>query len=217
MKIKLIILLLVGVSIVILSGIIPYLFTFRGTHLSTANEDWGQFGSYLMGIAAMLNVGVFIVITTLVHQYSMKNNERERQLNHEKELFIRFLTVYEHLIYDIQKLRIKIRNLTYNASKDSKLPNIEELTGCIEEIYATMRSMSVLSNTYIISENNGSNITTEINNYLESHPRQLLAALADNNININNIDIANEEVVIVLRKIEEIVRNYIRRRLGETA
>ncbi len=50
--------------ILILIALIPYIVTFDGG-LSTDNSVWGEFGSYLSGVSALLNVIVFYLTNSI--------------------------------------------------------------------------------------------------------------------------------------------------------
>ena len=142
----------VGLLLVVISIIlIPYFYIFNGG-LSSTHSFWADFGSYLSGVAAILNVIVFTILTLIIHSIDcerqdakQKRMEEEFKSNQEKEIFRRFLGSYEKIIHKLYQLK------SYTASicmqkKDIKIDDLLEY-------YEDISSLKVLSLTYINKNN----------------------------------------------------------------
>lgn len=85
----LIIILIVGFSISLYFWCFNY-------GLSNTQSDWAAFGGYIGGIAAILNVGVFIWLTLAIKQAG--ESQKQKEIEHQKNLNARELEYQKKLI-----------------------------------------------------------------------------------------------------------------------
>ncbi|MBR0195461.1 MAG: hypothetical protein IJQ32_04405 [Paludibacteraceae bacterium] len=83
---------LIGVFVVLIAGLISasiilYMCYFCGG-ISSDHKRWSEFGDYIAGIAGMLNVIAFVVLTVMIH--TIENHQKDRNAqSHATELVLR--------------------------------------------------------------------------------------------------------------------------------
>lgn len=90
-----------------------YFYTFYGV-LSDNQSDWAAFGSYIGGIAAIVNVGVFVWLTLAIK--SAGDEERVKERKHQRDLILS------------QMRQEELRNFA-NILNDATVIEIDKLQG----------------------------------------------------------------------------------------
>jgi hypothetical protein len=126
------VLLLIGLLLI-------YLFVFT-SGFSKLNSDWGDVGEYLQGIAAVVNIFIFIAISILISQMDRNKNILELKFNQKKEMLSRFLNSYEKLLTKLYEFKLY---LAENMNNVKEIPKDELL-----KYYGQIKILDTLSKSY---------------------------------------------------------------------
>jgi hypothetical protein len=77
-----------SIAIFLLIGL-PYFTQFKQSQISNSTQDWGAFGSYISGIAAILNLLVFIILTIYIAKLGNANS-KEQVVSQKKIIISQF-------------------------------------------------------------------------------------------------------------------------------
>jgi hypothetical protein len=183
---------LITIGILLIIGIIlPYFFVFR-SGFSINSQDWGDFGKYLSGLAAIINVFVFMAITLLIHKLNTKNKNFELRFNNNKEIFSRFLNSYEKLIEKLYSLKVY---LAQNKVSNQDI-EIEKLL----VLFETIKSLEALSKTYIPDKNIAIDLELFIEKFCE------LIGICSNGAMLNNMAL-NAQIKLTIKEIDNLIEN----------
>ena len=184
--------------------------------LGVLSMGWSEFGSYLSGVAAILNVGVFIYITLLVSRFNKNNKNQELKFSYKKELFIRFLSAYEQLVSEAHEHRVKMRRLTYVCKGKPENLDCDKLTTHVDNLAISFNTLRNISSSYIVDNDDMEiQIKRVITEYLDVYVYPILDTLAAGVINEHFLDHINETIQKtgnVLDDISEIMKTYMIRR-----
>ena len=136
---KITIILFIGIAILLIA--IGIYFVVFESWFSLDSSDWANFGSYITGIASVINVFVFVGISILIASINSDNKMEELKIEHKKEIFSRFLNSYELYLKDLYDLKVYLAQIYESVDK------IDESK--IIEYYAKVRSLDLLVHTYI--------------------------------------------------------------------
>lgn len=147
---------LITIIILSISAICLYFIKFGGG-LSTAQSDWASFGSYLAGVAAVVNIAVFIALTITIQNAGDKQREKDKK--HQKNLILTQLREAELstlskilndatdlTLNEFQHFRIIRANRclqTFNGSRSNLFPIIktEDVQNTILNLITTMNKI----------------------------------------------------------------------------
>jgi hypothetical protein len=205
MKEKYLVYIILGSFLILFSSLIPYVYVFHHSSLSSNNIDWAAFGDYLSGVASFFNTLLFVCITIIIYRFDSNSKAKDILISHRKEIFTRFLINYELIVKDFYLLSINFAKSCYNSS----LLDFEFLN----EMYISLNTLSKLSNIYVPVNNSCSlSIYSIISIYLNEYIKPLMNSTLENTINqsvVDKIITANKEIDKVLTKIENIANTYI--------
>ncbi|MDO3695219.1 hypothetical protein QVZ41_10220 [Wenyingzhuangia sp. chi5] len=143
--------------------LVPYFITFDNNIFSNKTEDWGAFGSYLGGIISVINLFVFIYISSLINDINENSNNRD--INNQK-----LLTLTQFRQNELDKLTLELDKPTINDGS--------------EEINVILSKLSA-ANIYLVNFSNQKSYLFPI--IYEDETKELIQTLIDTICNIINL------------------------------